>query len=200
MWDDRYAEDELAYGEAPNEFLVQKVKELVPSGTCLCLAEGQGRNAVWLAQQGFEVTAVDQSETGLGVARDFADQRGVAIHTQAADLADYDLGEAKWDNIISIFAHVPPALRKDVHARVVKALKPGGALLLEAYTPDNLTTSGKGGPGEASMMMTLVELREELQGLDIEVGQEVLRDVNEGKYHQGEGAVVQVIARKPEGE
>ncbi|RKF19274.1 class I SAM-dependent methyltransferase [Altericroceibacterium spongiae] len=199
MWDERYAEEGLAYGDAANDFLVQQVSALQP-GNCLCLAEGQGRNATWLAQQGFDVTAVDQSATGLAAARDFAAQRGVSIRTEVADLADYDLGEARWDNMVSIFAHMPSVVRKALHSRVARGLKPGGVFLLEAYTPETLQTSGMGGPKEPDLLMTLESLREELQGLEFRVGREIRRDVNEGKYHRGEGAVVQVIARKPEGE
>ncbi len=198
MWDERYREG-LVYGDAPNDFLAGQVGALTP-GTCLCLAEGQGRNAVWLAQQGFAVTAVDQSSIGMAKAQELAEARGVALTTEVGDLADYDLGSAKWDNIVSIFGHLPSSLRHDVHRRVVQALRPGGTFLLEAYTPDQLTTSGTGGPPDPDMMPTAELLRSELAGLDVVLAQEVSRNVNEGSYHHGEAAVVQFIARKPAGE
>ena len=169
-------------------------------GRVLCLAEGQGRNAVFLARRGFEVVAVDMSAAGMARARKLAEENGAQIDTIVADLADFDMGTARWDSIVSIFAHMPPDVRRAVHARVVKALKPGGTFLLEAYTPDQLHTSGTGGPrGEQSdFLMSLDTLREELAGLEFEVARETLRDVNEGIYHHGEGAVVQILARRPQ--
>lgn len=199
MWDERYRDDELAYGDRPNEFLVSKVEHLTP-GACLCLAEGQGRNAVWLAEQGFIVTAMDQSEVGLERARELAGSRGVAIDTQAGDLAEFGLGQARWDSIISIFGHLPSTLRRDVHRRVVAALKPGGTFLLEAYTPAQLEMPGTGGPPDPDMLLTEPLLREELDGLDFIVAREVEREVNEGRYHLGPAAVVQLVARRPGGD
>ena len=198
MWDERYREG-LVYGDAPNDFLAEQVGALTP-GNCLCLAEGQGRNAVWLAEQGFAVTAVDQSGIGMAKAQELAAARGVSLTTEVGDLAEYNLGTAKWDNIVSIFGHLPSALRRDVHRRVVEALKPGGTFLLEAYTPKQLTTAGTGGPPDPDMMPTADLLRADLAGLEVVLAQEVTRDVNEGDYHHGEAAVVQFIARKPAGE
>ncbi|MGD9810104.1 MAG: cyclopropane-fatty-acyl-phospholipid synthase family protein [Sphingobium sp.] len=198
-WNARYSEEGLAYGEGPNDFLAENAGLLTP-GKCLCLAEGQGRNAVWLAGQGFTVTAVDQSMAGMARARDFAAERGVSIETIVADLSDFDLGDECWDSIISIFAHMPPVPRGDLHARVVRALKPGGTFLLEAYRPEHLDMSGTGGPGDAEMMMPEAAVRKELEGLDFVVARETERVVNEGKYHSGESAVTQIVARKPRGD
>ena len=198
MWDERYREQALTYGAAPNDFLVEQVGALRP-GNCLCVAEGQGRNAVWLASQGFEVTAVDQSAVGMARAQELANERGVELTTLVADLADFDFGSGRWDNVVSIFGHLPSDLRRDVHRRIVEALKPGGVFLIEAYTPAQLETSGTGGPSEPDMLLTVDTLRTELAGLDAELGREITRDVNEGEFHKGEGAVVQYIARKPSG-
>ena len=198
MWDERYQEG-LAYGDAPNDFLVEQVAALRP-GSCLCLAEGQGRNAVWLAERGFAVTAVDQSSVGMATAGALAAARGVSLVTEVADLAHYDLGTGNWDNIVSIFGHLPSGLRANVHRRVVTALKPGGTFLLEAYTPEQLETSGTGGPPDSDMMPTAELLRRELAGLEVISARELVRMVDEGSYHRGEAAVVQFIARKPAGE
>ena len=196
MWDERYSAADFAYGDRPNDFLVERAAELT-RGSCLCLAEGQGRNAVWLAQQGLSVTAIDQSEVGMRSATALAAQRCVAIETAVADLVDYDLGTEKWDTIISIFGHLPPTLRADVNRRIVNALKPGGAFLLEAYTPGQLDMKGVGGPSDGAMLMRADMLREELAGLDFLVAQETEREVDEGQYHHGLSAVVQILARKP---
>jgi hypothetical protein len=198
MWDERYREQALTYGAEPNAFLVDQLGSLQP-GSCLCIAEGQGRNAVWLASQGFDVTAVDQSSVGMARAGELAKDRGVELTTQVADLADFDLGTARWDNIVSIFGHLPSVLRRDVHRRVVAALKPGGVFLVEAYTPAQLETSGTGGPSDPDMLLTVDTLCSELAGLEALLAREITRQVNEGEFHKGEGAVVQFVARKPLG-
>lgn len=199
MWDERYQQDAPVYGDAPNDFLVEQVG-MLRSGTCLCLAEGQGRNAVWLAEQGYSVTAVDQSSVGMAKAQEIAAARGVPLVTAVGDLADYDLGDERWDNIVSIFGHLPGELRRDVHRRVVGALRPGGVFLLEAYTPDQLSTGGTGGPSDPDMLLTVNKLTTELVGLEILLAREIVRHINEGDFHKGEGAVVQFVARKPLGE
>jgi SAM-dependent methyltransferase len=199
MWDERYQENKPTYGDAANDFLVEQVGVLQP-GTCLCLAEGQGRNAVWIAQQGFAVTAMDQSSVGMAKAAELAAARGVALATAVGDLAQFDLGLAKWDNIVSIFGHLPGALRRDVHRRVVEALRPGGIFLIEAFTPDQLATDGTGGPADPDMLLTIDKLTAELAGLEVLFAREIVRPVNEGDYHKGDCAVVQFIARKGAGE
>jgi len=198
MWDERYQQDAPVYGDAPNDFLVEQVG-LLRTGTCLCLAEGQGRNAVWLAEQGFSVTAVDQSSVGMGKAQKLAEARGVPLATTVADLSQYDLGTERWDNIVSIFGHLPSDLRRDVHRRVIDALRPGGIFLLEAYTPDQLATDGTGGPSDADMLLNVDQLTLELAGLEILLARELVREVNEGDFHKGDGAVVQFVARKAMG-
>lgn len=195
MWDQRYASTEYVYGTEPNDFLREAVGQL-PVGDVLCLADGEGRNGVWLAGQGFRVTSVDASMVGLGKTRALAESRGVSLTTVHADLAEFDLGAGRWEAVVSIFCHLPPPLRRDVHARVVAALKPGGVLLLEAYHPEQLNFA-TGGPPVADLMMRLADLRAELPGLEVLHAVETERDVIEGAGHWGRGAVVQFIARKP---
>jgi len=196
MWDQRYSEEGFAYGTEPNDFLKAECFRIPAGGRVLCLAEGEGRNAVYLAGQGYAVTAVDQSVVGLQKAKRLAAERGVVISTTVVDLADYNPGEDKWNCITSIAAHVPPMLRRELHARVSDSLKPGGLFILEAFTERHLELEGVGGPKQKEMMMSLNELKAELQGLEFVIGAEVERAVSEGKYHRGESAVVQVVACK----
>jgi len=196
MWDVRYSSEEYIYGTEPNDFLREMAVQLPKGGTVLSLAEGEGRNAVWLAKQGLQVTGIDASAVGLVKAQRLAEEQGVRIETVHVNLAEADLGEARWDGIVSIFCHLPPTLRKRVHRQVVQALKPGGLFLLEAYTVRQLEF-GTGGPPDPELMMDLVSLGEELAGLNIEHGVELVREVREGRLHSGKGAVVQFIARKP---
>lgn len=195
-WDERYAVAGWAFGDQPNDFLREHAPALPPAGRVLCLAEGEGRNAVHLARLGHDVTGVDLSGVGLAKAHELAATHGVRITTEIGDLATWPIGEARWDAIVSIFAHVPLAVRRALHPRVVAGLKPGGVLLLEAYRPEQLGRGG-GGPNDDSKLMTLALLREELAGLEFELAREVEREVVEGRYHSGVAAVVQVIARKP---
>lgn len=196
MWEERYGStDDYVYGTEPNDFLVEAVAEFQP-GRAMCLADGEGRNSVYLAQLGFTVSAVDLSEAAVEKARRLAEQRGVVIDAQQGDLAQLDLGEGTYDLIVSIFAHCDEATRIDLHRRVVRALRPGGRLVLEAYTPEQIGR-GTGGPQERSLTMDLERLSRELDGLELDVAVERLRPVHEGPLHTGEGAVVQVVARRP---
>jgi SAM-dependent methyltransferase len=195
FWNDRYAVANHVYGEDPNAF-VAEVAPQIPAGPVLCLAEGEGRNAVHLAASGHRVTAVDQSEVGLAKARRLAAAHGVEITTVTADLGGYDIAPGAWAGIIATFAHLPPAVRRRIHRSVVAGLMPGGVFILEAYTPAQLAFD-TGGPKAPELLMTLAGLREELSGLEFEIARELERDVIEGTGHTGRGAVVQVLARRP---
>lgn len=193
MWEERYAGEEYVYGTEPNDFVRASVAGLSP-GDALCLAEGEGRNAVYLAGLGHRVTAVDYTRSGMAKARALARTRGVEIETVTADLAEYPLGERCWDLVVATYAHLWPDLRARVHRAVVTALRPGGLFVLEAYTPAQLQYT-TGGPSRADLMMTLAELQQELAGLHFEHALECEREVREGPRHSGLAAVVQVRAR-----
>lgn len=196
MWDERYGQPGFYYGTEPNDFLVENApRHLPPGGEILCLAEGEGRNAVFLAGLGFRVTGVDGSAVGLAKARSLAAERGVTIQTIVADLAEFDLGEGRWDGIVSIWCHLPVELRARLHGSLATALRPGGAFLLEAYTPKQLEYR-TGGPSTVDLLMSLETVREELTGLDLVLGEEKIREVLEGGHHGGTSAVLQIVARK----
>lgn len=198
MWDEKYRAEEYVYGTEPNGFLKENFA-LIPQGNVLCLAEGEGRNAVFLAQQGYRVTAVDASFVGLEKAKKLADENNVSIELIHADLETYDLGEKKWDGIVSIFCHIPDLIRKKVHQNVVKGLKNTGVLLLEAYTPDQLKHK-TGGPPTEEMMMSQKILEKELAGLKFRHLLELEREIMEGSHHFGIGAVVQAIGSPQQNE
>ena len=195
-WNDRYAAPQYIYGETPNTFVAEMASQ-IPAGPVLCLAEGEGRNAVYLATLGHRVTAVDQSEAGLAKARRLATARGVEIETVLADLGNFIIEPGVWSGIVATFAHLPPVIRRQVHAQGVRGLRPGGMFVLEAYTPAQLAFD-TGGPKSPELLMTLASLREELAGLELLVGHEIERDVIEGDGHTGRGAVVQVLGRRHE--
>lgn len=194
MWNERYSVDEYVYGTQPNDFLVKHFSAL-PTGRVLSLAEGEGRNAVFLAKQGYEVTALDASEVGLAKAIRLAEQNGVRIRTIHADLTHFDPGNSEWDGIVSIFAHIPGDARKRLYERIAASLRPGGVFLLEAYTPAQIGR-GTGGPQLEDLLPNCEKLRNELVGMTFDHLEELERDVVEGKYHTGRAAVVQAIARR----
>lgn len=198
MWDKRYSAEEFVYGTEPNDFLKEQYTAIPKGGKVLCLAEGEGRNAVFLAKQGYIVTAVDQSIVGLEKAQKLAESQGVSINTIAADLADFDFTRCDWDGMVSIFAHLPPALRRHVHKQVVGSLSSGGVFILEAYTAHHTELEGVGGPpaSKKELFMSLTGLKQELSGLTFKVGAECERHISEGTLHTGQSAVVQVVAKK----
>ncbi|MDO8542122.1 MAG: class I SAM-dependent methyltransferase [Opitutaceae bacterium] len=195
-WNDRYATPDYVYGTEPNAF-VAAVADRIPPGPVLCLAEGEGRNAVHLARLGHRVTAVDASCNGLLKASALAMARGVTITTQVGDLADYDIVAGTWSGIVATFMHLPQPLRRRVHSEIVRGLRPGGVFILEAYTPAQIAF-GTGGPKDPALCVRLEDLRDELAGLEFLIGRECERDVIEGTGHTGRGAVVQVLARRPD--
>ncbi|MDF7809379.1 class I SAM-dependent methyltransferase [Pontiellaceae bacterium B12219] len=195
MWDEKYEADEYIFGTEPNDFLKANAEKLKP-GSVLCLADGEGRNGVYLAKLGFDVTAVDMSEVGLEKARKLAAENGVKIKTIHADLNDFIIEPERWDNIISIFCHLPESLRQKVHRAAAKGLTEDGVFLLEAYRVKQLEMPGKGGPPVPELLYTAAMLKQDFQSLELIQAQEIKREVNEGSKHGGHSAVVQVLARK----
>jgi SAM-dependent methyltransferase len=194
FWEERFAEPGWAYGSEPNDF-VRECADKIPPGRVLCLGEGQGRNAVFLAQRGFDVTAMDQSRVGLARAEALAAERGVRITTIAADLAEFMIEPLAFSAIVSVFVHLPTALRREVHLRVMNGLAAGGPYVFEAYGPEQVHYK-TGGPSEPDQLAPLATLREELFQLDFEVGRDAVRNVTEGRYHTGLAATVQILARR----
>ena len=194
FWNEKFANTEYAYGTEPNDFLVSAVTKL-KRGATLSLAEGEGRNAVWLAQQGFTVSAIEQSEKGVGKTLRLALQRGVIVIAERGELETFHIQPNSWDLVVSIFAHTPQELRRKLHRQVVAGLKPGGVFVLEAYTPAQIANN-TGGPKDASLMPTAELLRSELAGLVFDRIEEVEREVVEGSLHTGTAHVVQVVAHR----
>jgi SAM-dependent methyltransferase len=201
FWNARYAADAYAYGTAPNEFLVQCLPRLQPlphGARVLCLADGEGRNGVWLAAQGFDVTSVDVADEGLRKARALADREGVQLQTVQGDLTTFELGRERWDAIVSIFLHLPAKARRALHRRCAAALRPGGLFLFEAYSPQQLAF-GTGGPKEIELLPTLADVEGDFEACDdttLEHRFTGVRHIVEGPLHTGDGHVVQLVVRK----
>ena len=193
MWDERFAGENFFYGMQPNDFLREQVHKL--HGKILSLAEGEGRNAVFMAQQGLNVLGVDGSVVGLAKAQQLAKQQGVTIDTLVVDLADYTPAANGFDGAVSIFAHLPPALRQAVHHKVEAALKPGGIFILEGYSKAQIHND-TGGPKNIDMLYDQAELIQELPSCELLLAQTIEREVLEGQGHTGLASVVQIVARK----
>jgi cyclopropane fatty-acyl-phospholipid synthase-like methyltransferase len=196
FWDTRYGEPGYAYGTEPNAFLVSKAHLLKSGMTALAVADGEGRNGVWLASQGLDVLSVDSSDVGLRKARELAASRGVAIRTVQADLGRWPWPHAAFDVVVSIFAHFAPELRARLHQAMLVALKPGGLLILEAFTPEQLNYAS-GGPRAPEMLYTAGMLRADFAGGEVLELTETHAELAEGRYHSGLAAVVRLVVRRP---
>lgn len=193
FWNSRYSGTDYVYGTQPNTFLLEHYKTLL--SPVLSLSEGEGRNAVFLATCGFEVCGVDISEVALEKARKLAEERGVRITTVHADLATYKPEVGHYGSVISISAHLPSAIRKRLYPLLEGCLKPGGVLILEAYSENQLSKT-TGGPKDVDMLMTVDKIREEFSTLEPLLLHEVEREISEGQGHTGMASVVQFIAKR----
>ena len=196
VWDDRYASDDYLFGTEPNAFLVSQRGLLEPGMSCLAVADGEGRNGVWLAQQGLRVLSVEASAAALDKARKLARERGVAIDFEQADLAHWQWGGNRFDAVAAIFIQfAPPALREQMFAGIKRCLKPGGLLLLQGYTPRQLEFK-TGGPPVAENMYTLELLRNAFGDMEIMHLREHDDHIGEGTGHSGISALIDLVARK----
>lgn len=197
FWDERYAGDAYRFGEAPNAFLARQAERLRSGLKALSVADGEGRNGVWLAQQGLDVLTFDISPRAVEKARALATKRGVALDAQIGGLDDWAWPEGTMDVVVGVFIQfVGPAARDRMFARMKAALKPGGLLLLEGYRPEQLAY-GTGGPGVEENLYTEALLREAFADFDIERMDIYDAELNEGPGHSGVSALIDLIARKP---
>lgn len=196
MWDERFSQAEPVYGEKPNAYLRSQAHRLKPGMKVLVPADGYGRNGLWLARQGLRVHTVDLSAVGVERARKAAQAAGLTMTIEQADLSTWAWPEAEFDVVASIFLHLPPELRRAVHANMLRAVAPGGIVILEAFTPAQLKYSS-GGPKDAQLLYTAEILREDFAGADALELRETETDLEEGHMHSGLGAVVQAVFQKP---
>jgi cyclopropane fatty-acyl-phospholipid synthase-like methyltransferase len=216
IWDERYAGDDYFFGTEPNAFLVTQSHLLKPGMSCLAVADGEGRNGVWLAQNGLQVLSVEASAVALEKAKNLARQRGVTdgttrhltrlpnyasqvigyVEFEQADLAQWEWGESRFDVVAAIFIQfAPPALREQMFAGIKHCLKPGGLLLLQGYTPRQLEYK-TGGPPVAENMYTEALLRKAFSDMEILHLREHDDRISEGMGHSGMSALIDLAARK----
>ena len=194
-WNARFSAEGYLFGESPNAYLAEMTSRLKP-GRTLSLADGEGRNSVWLARQGLEVDAFDFSPIAIEKARQLADKHAVKVNYQCSDWQTFDWTPNRYDNVVGVFFQfVEPASRLDLFARMDQALKPGGVLLIQGYGKGQLAFN-TGGPGELSHLYDdelLLSAFSNYQVLDIKT---YTAEVDEGAGHKGMSALVGFVARK----
>ena len=198
-WNRRYrdAGEALLFGAEPNAWLQAQARHLRPGDRWLCVADGEGRNSVWMAQQGLHVDAFDLSEVGVAKARALAAARGVRVDYAVADVAALAWPPALYDGIAAIFVQfADPAMRARMFDGIVRALKPGGLLVLQGYTPRQLEYR-TGGPPYADHLYTEPMLRQAFGALELLELREYEADVHEGTGHHGRSALIGLLARRP---
>ncbi len=197
FWDERYATDDYIFGTAPNVFLASQAGLIRSGMRALAIADGEGRNGVWLAEQGAQVLAIDVSPVALEKARKLAEERRVILEFEQADVLNWDWPEETYNLVAAIFIQfAPPPERDRIIAGIRRALKPGGLLILQGYTPKQLEFA-TGGPPDAANMYTADLLRKWFGDWDITHLNEHESFINEGTHHHGMSALIDLVAIKP---
>lgn len=195
FWEARYKEAPYAYGTAPNEFFMQQLNKLPSRGSILLPMDGEGRNAVHAAQQGWEVTAFDYAAAAVQKAEKLAGEKGVSINFIQADAGLFDYGAGQYDAVALVFAHLPEPLRTHLHQSCVKALKPGGTLILEGFHLNQLNHPS-GGPRQLDLLYTKEIIAQDFQPLQIALLEDLETHLSEGLYHVGSAHVVRFVGKK----
>jgi cyclopropane fatty-acyl-phospholipid synthase-like methyltransferase len=205
IWDERYAGEDFHFGTEPSAFLVSQKSLLRPGMSCLAVADGEGRNGVWLAEQGLQVLSVDASSVALAKAGKLAQQRGVKLELEQVDLTQWhwpvlsnvEGGASHFDLVVAIFIQfVTSPQREQMFASIKRCLKPGGLLLLQGYTPRQHEFK-TGGPSQIENLYTEAMLRKEFVDMDILHLSEHDDVIREGEGHSGMSALIDLVARKP---
>lgn len=197
FWESRYAEPRFAYGSEPNRWLVECEPRLPRAARILVPGDGEGRNGVYLARQGHDVTSMDMAASGLIKASALAKEAGVALTTLQADLAEWAPEPASYDTVVLVFLHLPPAIRARVHKSLATSLKPGGCLVIEAFDRSHFGLPG-GGPRDPDWLFDSAMLRADFADLECEVLEQADVVLDEGPFHQGAARVVRGFWRAPD--
>jgi len=194
FWDDRYSSGNYIYGTQPNRFFKEKIDHLEP-GRLLLPAEGEGRNAIYAAREGWQVDAFDISEKGRKKALELAKRNHVTINYSISKYNDYEIKKDFYDGIALVYAHLHKSKRRGVHRKLVTGLKPGGHLILEAFSKEQLGNNS-GGPQDLEMLYDLDELLDDFEELKIKHADEIELELEEGNHHEGTANVIRVFAQK----
>ena len=199
IWEDRYGQDEYAFGIEPNEYLKNQLLKIRP-GTILFPAEGEGRNAVFAAKMGWTASAFDISNNGRNKALKLAKDSNVTIDYRIGELPELGYTDAQFDAIALIYAHFPAAIRSEYHQLADTYLRKGGIIIIESFSKNHLEYRQRnekvGGPKDLDSLFSIEEIKSDFQQYDIiELAEEVI-DLQEGIYHNGQGSVIRFVGRK----
>jgi len=195
-WDDRYAATPNLFGDDPSPLLLEFRPLLAPGMQALAIGDGEGRNGVWLAQQGLEVLSIDLSAVALQRARARAAFRGVALRALCMDVLAWEWPAAAFDLVILVFVHFPAAQKRRLHQAIARALAPGGMLMLECFHRDQIAFAS-GGPEDPDLLYTFESLAADFADFEIMKLARVDTDVVLAGEPRGKGAAVHFVARKP---
>lgn len=197
MWDKKYDTEEYVYGTEPSRFLRANTKFLNTGDNVLAVADGEGRNSVFLAEQRMNVTAMDSSSIGIEKAQKLAKARNVEVKFQLADLGDYDWDAVQFDVVAAIFIQFAnPVFRAEIFDGIERALKQGGVLMLHGYTPKQIEF-GTGGPPVAELLYTRDMLADRFADWEILRLEDYEAELQEGTGHAGRSALIDLIAKRP---
>jgi SAM-dependent methyltransferase len=195
FWNERYSSEEYVYGENPNYFLKEQLEKITVPGKLLLPGEGEGRNAVYAAKLGWEVEAYDQSTTGKLKAIKLADKNNVKINYHIEDLLEFTPSKNFYDAVAIIYVHLNTKLRKSFNEKIIEALKPGGKIILELFSKEQLGKSS-GGPQDLEMLYSLDEIKKDFSSLKSIILKEETINIEEGEKHSGEANVVRFVGEK----
>ncbi|WP_372638634.1 class I SAM-dependent methyltransferase [Fodinibius sp.] len=195
FWDDRYASGNYIYGTQPNHFFKEKIDEL-EAGRLLLPAEGEGRNAIYAAREGWIVDAFDISEKGRHKAQELAKRNHVTINYYLSNYEDFDIIDEHYDAVALIYAHLHQSSRREIHQKMIGGLKPGAHLILEAFSKEQIDNNS-GGPQDPDMLYELNDLLEDFNELQVNHADTAEIELEEGKHHEGTANVIRILARKP---
>jgi 2-polyprenyl-3-methyl-5-hydroxy-6-metoxy-1,4-benzoquinol methylase len=194
FWDKRYSEENFAYGTEPNLYFKQKIDELKP-GKLILPGEGQGRNAVYAAKRGWQVTAIDLSSAAKQRALKLAEENNVEIEYCVTPLEDFNFRENEYDASALVFTHFPPETRNKIHSLIIKSLKSGGILIIESFSKKQISNTS-GGPKELLKLYTLDDLLNDFKEMEILESYETQTNLDEGTYHRGKADVIRMVVKK----
>jgi len=194
-WDERYGVDEYVYGKEPNLFLKENL-DVIPMGNVLCVADGEGRNSVWLAKQGYSVDSIDFSSKAIEKTLELAEENSVIVNSICANVLNYDFGENRYDGIVSIFAHFNLKDTKSLHKKYYNALKPGGVFLMEAFAKEQLPLK-TGGPKNIELLYNIEDIQSSFPCNKFDMLRKDIVYLHEGNLHDGKAVVVRAIIKKP---
>ncbi len=195
FWNQRYAENETVYGNKPNAYFKLKLDAFNDVGTILLPAEGEGRNAIYAASQGWAVTAFDYSETAKDKALTNASQKNLQLNYTVVDIHQYQATNL-YDAIGLIYVHLPTAGRIVFHQKIIDSLAPGAMLIMEAFSKEQIHNQS-GGPKAIEQLYSITELRHDFESLDMIELEEIATDLDEGPFHQGSASIIRLFAKKP---